>query len=230
MGQGDRAPRTVALAGLILAIVLTTVGGQRFYGAVARLNGDASLHRLANQKQLSQIELDELARTRRQALVYVVDGATQGDLALARLLQARRLPAGSRQRLAALDESIALSRAALARDPGASPLWLRLAEALLLREGIGPAPVGPLHRSIQTGPYVQGLVLGRIDLALILEPQLDDATRRDVQHQVMLIAGWKPDRLAEITRRRLALKFVRDTLEAEPSLLERFDAAYSALR
>jgi len=220
----------VALAGLILATALTVIGGQRFYGAVARLNGDASLHRLASQKPLSQGELDDLARTRRQALVYVADGATQGDLALARLLQARRLPSGSRQRIAALDESIALLRAALSRDPGAAPLWLRLAEALLLREGVGPAPVGPLHRSVQTAPYMQGLVLGRLDLALILEPHLDDATRRDVQHQVLLIAAWKPDRLAEIARRRLSLKFVRGTLESEPALLERFDSAYSALR
>lgn len=202
----------------------------RFNGAVDRLGGDAAMNRIATRQPVDAAALDAANRSRRDAERRLPDAATLGDLALLRLVQARRLPADSNLRSAAVDESIAFTRAALARDPGSSYLWMRLAEGMLLKEGIGPLPVGPLHESLVTGPYLQGIAFPRLELAFLLERFLDDETRSLVRQQVVAMVDWRPDYLAESTRRRYMLQFVRDTLAADRRRLDMFDNAYARLR
>jgi hypothetical protein len=225
-------PETRALAIVLLVAggLLALAGGQSLYAALARVRADNVMARVLAAKSTAAEDLDELVRSRRAAVREGGDASAFGDLALARLLQARRLPATAVERNAALDETIVLVRTALAREPASSVLWLRLAEAQLLRDGLGATPLAALSRSIATAPYQQDLVIGRLDFGLILEPFFDGTTRPQVAEQVRLMAGWMPQRLAEIARRRRVLAFVRAALGADPVLLERFDLAYAGLR
>lgn len=226
----DRSPRYLAIGMIAFGVAISVGAAPRLNAAIDRLDGDEVVKRLATRQPVDPADLDLALTTRRRARADLPQASTLGDIALIRLVQARAFKPNSRERQAALDEAIALTREALAHEPGSSFLWMRLAEAEVQRSGLAPRAAAALRQSLRTGPWLSGLSFPRLELAFLLLPQMDEETRALVQEQVRVIAGWKPDRLAESTRRRYAMEFVRDALASDEPMLAAFDRAWGELR
>lgn len=225
-----RAHRGPAVLAAGAAVLLALLAMPIALSALQRLPGDTTLARVRLGQPVTPAELNRLWDSRQNALAQRSDGSLFADMAVLHLQRARQLPAGSAERQQALDEAAVAAERSLAHDPGSAFVWLTLAEAQLLLQGLGPAAAPALQQSIAVGPYVSPIALRRLDLALILERHLDARGQVLLDGQIRAVAAWKPRQLAELARQRYALRRVRAALLDHPAELAAFDRAYSGLR
>lgn len=225
-------PRRLALAILVLGAAIVALALPQFMAALARTGGDPVIAAIAQGERVSDIRLERALASRSTAVNWWPLPRDLGDIALLQTLQARAMDPARQagQRRLMLDRAAAAARSALAQGAADPFLWMRLAEAGFLRDGLQPKVAVPLMQSMRLGPTLQSLILPRLELAFILYPTLTDPQREELYRQVRLAALWQPEWLVAHARARHALGIVRRGLAATPERLETFDLAWERSR
>lgn len=224
--------RRLALVVLLAGAVLAALALPQFLAALARAGGDSAVAALAEGRSPEGRQLERGLRSRSLALRWWPGHQDYDDLALLQMVQARALDpqAQAGQRHLLLDRAVAAARQGLAWNAADPFLWMRLAEAGFLRDGLEPGLAGPLVQSMRLGPTVQVMVMPRLELGFLLEPLMSGPQREELHGQIRMAALWQPEWLAAYARHRHALGMVRRALAPMPERLERFDLAWEATR
>jgi len=226
------SPRRLALVMMALGAALVALAWPQFMAALARTSGDTVIAGIGHGHVPDGQALNRGLASRSTATNWWPLPRDLGDLALLQIVQARAMdPAlqGGQRRLM-LDRAVATARDALARGPADPILWMRLAEAGFLRDGLAPQVAAPLMQSMRLGPTRQALILPRLELGFILYGQLSEPQRAQLAEQIRLAALWQPEWLVAHARQRHALGIVRRALAATPDRLETFDLAWERTR
>ncbi len=189
-GRRIRAcPPLALIAGGLLLIMATP----RFMSALVQLPGNYVPQRLERQIEVSDAALAKLSSTRRGSLKWNSGGQQWVELGLAQLRQAER---NESDREILLPGAVADLRMGLGMKPANSPGWLWLAEAELLRGGITPAVWRAIEMSIRTAPLDRRYYMKRLQISLLIWPQLDLDARQAVANQVHYAQRIFPRQLA----------------------------------
>lgn len=187
-----RRPRRMAYACGVAAagILLVAMAAPRLCAGVAVLSADLVLRQVLDRQPVSDLELERLAESRREALSWHAVGRTGTDLGLALLLRAERKP------VLLIDRDLDPVREAivdgLTRAPAAPHAWLRLATVERAIAGDTAKVARLVEMSILTGPGEREILFPRLLLGLA-------ALRRDEGRlqELLLVEldwAWRADR------------------------------------
>lgn len=206
------------VAGLALILALP-----RFVEGLLVLPGNAAIESLGNRTAAAET-IDSLITSRERSVSILGRGKYHSDLAAALITKSRTLPLNERKDI--LNQAVAEAEAAVAAAPADAYAWHRLALASFSRDGSSQQAVNEELSSITVGPYVNDLMIPRLDLLFAsrvdLDPELDDI----LDDQIRM--SWKRDfhSMVRIIRRNGAADIVRRALTRQPSMLpDYFDAA-----
>ena len=222
----------VAAAIFATGVVLAVLAVPQLLAAIARVGGDTVVAGLAEGHQPTPQAASWAARSRVAATRWWPLPEDIADISLLEIVDARSMDPATQagQRRLKLDRAVGRAREALAVANGNPFIWMRLAEAMFLRDGIAPGVADALVMSMERGPTVQALVLPRLEMAFVLDSVLTEEQRAVVNEQIRLAALWQPEWLVASTRRRYALAIVRAGLQATPERLAQFNEAWDRTR
>ncbi len=199
----------------------------RLVAGVTVLPADPVLRRILDRQPVSDLELDRLAESRREALSWHAVARTGTDLGLALLLRAER------KSILSVDHDLDPVREAivegLARAPAAPHAWLRLATVERAIAGDLAKVARLVEMSILTGPGEREILFPRLLLGLV-------ALRRDERrlHELLLVEldwAWRADRSRTVSAVRatgteeVLQSVVRQQRPQDVDLLERMLAS-----
>lgn len=208
---------------LAVGILLGGLSLPKLLSAMAAATGEQVVDRLKDGKPVGEDGLDRARGSLTLASRYLPsDYRAPRDLALIELLAARRLEATDPERPKRLQASIAAGRQSLGNNPAQPYVWLRLAQAELLANGIGVEAALAFTMSLETGPQVIDLMQPRVVLGLLLWPVLDEQQQSRVLAQIRGLARYNTRILAETVLDRPGLPQVRLALKDEPELMDGF--------
>ena len=173
---------TLAAAGLGLWLAFLAV--PRTIVAFIALPGDVIGERVREGREIGAQELLILQQTRRQALPWGSSGRQLSELALALLLEAERLEPADPRRHEAVSEAVALLERSLTRSPARPFAWTRLAYACRLADCEPSRIEAALRMAFRTAPINARLTVPRIELGLLLWPELSEQLRSDIKAQI----------------------------------------------
>ncbi len=162
---------------------------------------------------------------RREALDWTDSPAVWAEIGELRLILAALYPEEAAE-TDVVSDSISASRSAVEGSPTMPFAWLRMAEAMALRDGAEADINAQLMMAIVTAPQHAGMVRRRVELALFYWAQLDDRARQYSAGQVRIAAQQDPSALAEIVKRQNALREVMAILLTDNELLQEFTQVY----
>ena len=211
--RSGRRIRVCPPLALIAGGLLLLMAVPRFMSAVVQLPGNFVPARLEIHKKVSDAALAKLSSTRRGSIKWNSGGQQWVELGLAQLRQAERNEA---DREILLQRAVADLRKGLGMTPANSPGWLWLAEAELLRGGPTPAVRRAIEMSILTAPQDKPDYIKRLQISLLIWPQLDLDAREMVANQVHYAQRLFPARLAELAGKPEYGNLVQAILEMTP--------------
>jgi tetratricopeptide (TPR) repeat protein len=214
---------------VLLGVGLMAVAVPRTNDAMARISPLATAAQLAAGEKVEPEAIDRAARRLGATLESHGEARVRGEFAYLKFEQA--LAAGVRDEPGRkfLDAAIAQQRDALADGPADGYGWFRLAQAVLLREGVRSKAIDYLDFSLAIYPASSGMLMDRLDLSLMMWPSLPEPTRTKVAGQIRQAAAgtyWRRRELVELIRRRFALAPVRAALADDPALAASFENFY----
>lgn len=181
----------VLLVTLLCAATLLALSVPRTVVAVINLPGNVWLSRLQQRDDVAVEQLKVLIDSRRAALVWTDSARLRNDLALATLWHTVEIEEGlnpfddddgSNRKV--LQPAIEMIHDSLKLGPANPFAWHQLALAELYAGGVSPAVTKAIEMSILTGPNEPRIRTGRLELALISWPALDDDLRALVLDQI----------------------------------------------
>lgn len=146
-----------------------------------------------------------------------------------RLVQAKNAGYATSEGRRLLEESLAFERQSLSLSPVQPYGWVQLLQGRLALEGPSAALSPLFTMAVRAGPTEPRLVMHRLAVGLSFWTFLDAQALGLLKEQALIAARYFPTRLAVMTKKRYALKIIRDALAGEPALRSRFDRIYSAL-
>lgn len=208
---------------LAAGILLGGLSLPKLLSAMAATTGEQVVDRLKEGKPVGDEGLARARGSLEHAIGFLpTDYRAPRDLALIELLAARRMEPDNAERVVRLKASITAGRLSLSNNPAQPYVWLRLAQAELLANGIGVNAALAFTMSLETGPQVIDLMQPRVVLGLILWPVLDEKQQGRVLAQIRGLARYNARILAETVLDRPGLPQVRAALKDEPELMDAF--------
>lgn len=226
-----RTPGSLALFVLPLLLALLAVGlaVPRLAAAFLLLPAHGIVEAAGKGEPVSDAALSRALAAKTAAFRWVSDPKTQSDIGTLHLLAAHRAGTGSPEGIRLLEESVTAIRASLGLSPAQPYAWLQLFQARLALEGPTAAASPLFVQAIRTAPTESHIVLPRLEVGLAVWAFLDAEAMRHLKGQVALAARYHLWPLTEMTKKRHALKLVREALEEDPELLNQFDVIYRRL-
>ncbi len=216
--------------GLLIAaagVLLVVMSGPRLIGAVNATAGEPAIEKLKRGEEIGPPAIDRARKAFATAARSIPrDYRAYRDLALIEMVAARMLPPGSDEWKDAVNRAIGAGRMSLGNNPAQPYVWLRLAQAELMQDGVGARSAFAFAMSLETGPQVIGLMKPRVILGLILWPVLDERQRDRVLAQIRGLARYNARMLAETVLHRAALPLVQKALANDPDLMRAFLDVY----
>ncbi len=212
---------------MAVGVLILGLSGPRLIGAINATAGEPAIEKLRRGEQIGEPAIKRARKAFLTAEKSIPrDYRSPRDLALIELIAATAAPVGSDIRKTAVADSIAAARRSLGNNPAQPYVWLRLAQAELMHEGIGVQAAFAFAMSLETGPQVVDLMQPRVVLGLILWPVLDERQQDRVLAQIKGLARYNARMLAETVLHRPALPLVRRALADEPELMKAFLEVY----
>ncbi len=223
-------PLGSSTGGLVIAaagVLLLVLSGPRLIGAVNATAGEPAIEKLKRGEEIGEPAIDRARKAFATAARSIPrDYRAWRDLALIELVAAGRMTPGSDEWKDAINRSIGAGRNSLGNNPAQPYVWLRLAQAELLQDGVGARAAFAFAMSLETGPQVIDLMKPRVIMGLILWPVLDERQQERVLAQIRGLARYNARILAETVLRRAALPLVQKALADEPELMRAFLDVY----
>ena len=208
-------------------VLLLVLSGPRLIGAINATAGEPAIEKLKRGEKLGEPAIERARKAFITASKTIPrDYRAFRDLALIELIDARMQPAGSDGWKDAVNRSLAAGRSSLGNNPAQPYVWLRLAQAELMEDGVGARSAFAFAMSLETGPQVIGLMRPRVILGLILWSVLDERQQERVLAQIRGLARYNPRILVETVLHRAALPLVQRALADEPELMRAFLSIY----
>ena len=222
IGSLVRAAPGLALT-LIVGGVLLALGVPLAGDAITKISGNPVLKRIQNHESVSRGQLEDLIRSREDALYWRESAETWSELGLAQLLLASQAEIDNQKKRDLIIASISSLKKSLARAPADAFVWTRLAYAQLLLSGPSPEVATTLRMALQNAPYEPRLFAVRLELAFLAWPYLGPDDHDLVLQQVRW--AWRNRRggLVGLARSLDRIDVVRAALSREPEELLRFE-------
>jgi hypothetical protein len=196
-----------------LALILSV---PRFVEGMLLLPGNAAIENLGKQTATSGT-LDSVISSRERTVDVLGRGKYRSDLVAALILKSRTLPPDQQKQI--LNRAVTEAEAAVAAAPADAYTWHRLALASFNRDGVSRKMVNEELSSIAVGPYLEDLMVPRLDLLfaarVYLESQFDDI----IDDQIRVAWQRNLSNVVRTIRRRGTADIVRRALEREPAML-----------
>ncbi len=213
----------------VLGVLALALGIPRLMAGIAAGPQDRTLRELAAGKPIPAPLLARTAESRERATRWVPSGRYHSDIATIRMSAIAGTRPLSPERRALVNEAVAVQRKALARAPADAYGWNRLLQA----SAVGARPAGEIERimdmAIRRAPAEPGVVMARLQVALLYWQGLSPGMRARLRDQFHLAALWMPSDLVRLARARFAEATVAEMLMSEPHLLARFNYARARL-
>lgn len=229
-GRTPPTAQRVSVAAFILAVAaaLAVLAWPRLIAGVAEAPFGDALLSLSGPAPPSDSVVRRIAAAKERAAGAHATAKTFADIGLLDLREAMRLGPLTPEGKAALEASLVAHRRSLALDASNAYVWTRLAQGLLVRDGVAADRLAAiLPSAVDAAPYDAELVIARVDVALAAWDRLPDRVRSLMVRQIHIAADQSPTLLADVAQRRLALARLLDVLSDDPRLLKRFALAYS---
>ena len=208
---------------LIVGGVLLVLGVPFAGEAITKISGNPVLKRIQNHEPVSRKRLEDLIRSREDALYWRESAETWSELGLAQLLLALEAEIDNQKKRDLIIASISSLKKSLARAPADAFVWTRLAYAQLLLSGPSPEVATTLRMALQTAPYEPRLFAVRLELAFLAWPYLGPDDRDLVLQQVRWAWRHRRGELVGLARSLDRIDVVRAALSREPEELLRFE-------
>jgi hypothetical protein len=209
---------TLIVGGVLLALGVPLAGD-----AITKISGNPVLKRIQNHESVSREQLEDLIRSREDALYWRESAETWSELGLAQLLLALEAEIDNQKKRDLIIASISSLKKSLARAPADAFVWTRLAYAQLLLSGPSPEVATTLRMALQTAPYEPRLFAVRLELAFLAWPYLGPDDRDLVLQQVRWAWRHRRGELVGLARSLDRIDVVRAALSREPEELLRFE-------
>ena len=209
---------TLIVGGVLLALGVPFAGE-----AITKISANPIVKRIQNHEPVSRKQLEDLIRSREDALYWRESAATWSELGLAQLLLTLEAEFDDRKKRDLIIASISSLKKSLARAPADAFVWTRLAYAQLLLSGPSPEVATTLRMALQTAPYEPQLFLIRLELAFLGWPYLGPDDRDLVWQQVRWAWRHQPGKLVRLARSLDRIDVVRAALSQAPEDLLRFE-------
>jgi len=214
---------------IVLALFAVWFSVPKLIASLKLLPSQETVRAVGKGMPVSGTAIENAAGARMAAFAWLAEPKPQSKLGGLRLLQARRAGYATQRGKKFLAESIAAERQSLSLSPAQPYAWVQLLQARLALEGPSAALAPLFTMAIRTGPVAPHLVTRRLALGLSFWTFLDDEAVMLLKQQAVIVARYFPTRLARMTKKRYALKLVRDALAEDPALRLRFDRIYRRL-
>ena len=227
--QEDSDHRILLIFPVILALFAVWLSAPKLIASLKLLPSQETIRAIGKGMPVSETAIENAAGARMAAFAWLAEPKPQLELGSLRLVQARRAGYATPRGKKFLTESIMAERQSLSLSPAQPYAWVQLLQARLALEGPSAALAPLFTMAIRTGPVEPRLVMRRLALGLSFWTFLDLEAVMLLKRQVVIAARYFPTRLAVMTKKRYALKLVRDALAEDPALRIRFDRIYRHL-
>lgn len=212
-----------------LAILTLCFAVPRLAASFHLLPSQETMRALGKGQPVLDASLQGAIGARQMALTWLAAPRPRAELGGVRLYQASKAGYGTAEGKKFLEASIAAERQSLSLSPVQPYAWVQLLQARLAHEGPSPA-LSPLFiMAVRAAPVEPRLLMRRLAIGLSFWTFLDAEATARLQEQAFIAAHYFPTQLAMMTKKRYALKLVRDALAKDPALRSRFDRIYISL-
>ncbi|MCE2509411.1 MAG: hypothetical protein J4G10_00270 [Alphaproteobacteria bacterium] len=213
----------------ILAFFALWFAVPRLISALTVLPSHAALEAVSKGEAVSEGAAKNAIAARKTAAGWVADPKLHAEIGSLHLVQAGKAGYASAEGIQFLKASIAAERRSLTLSPAQPYAWVQLLQARLALEGPSK-DLSPLFAmSVETAPTEPRLVMRRLAIGLAIWVHLDPQATEQLRSQILIAAHHAPTRLAELAKKRYALKLVYDSLADEPELRQRLIQSYQGL-
>ncbi len=209
---------TLIVGGVLLALGVPLAGE-----AITKISANPVLKRLQKHKSVPREQLEDLIRSREDALYWRESAGTWSELGLAQLLLASQAETDNQKKRDLKIASISSLKKSLARAPADAFVWTRLAYAQFLLSGPSPEVATTLRMALQSAPYEPRLFAVRLEIAFLCWPYLGPDDRDLVWQQVRWAWRYRPGKLVRLARSLDRIDVVRAALSQAPEELLRFE-------
>ncbi len=212
-----------------LALLALSFAVPRLASSFLLLPSQETVRAIGKGKSVSDAAMMRAIDARLHAFARHAEPKTLFELGGLRLVQAKNAGYATSEGRRLLEESMAFERQSLSLSPVQPYGWVQLLQGRLALEGPSTALSPLFELAVRAGPTEPRLVMHRLAIGLSFWTFLDAKAMGLLKEQALIAARYHPHRLAQATKKRYALKIIRDALAEEPALRFRFDQIYSAL-